>query len=319
MSLAICLLAYSMAVAVLAPAPLMSMTRNGAAPRLGVAVWLLAIVSVLAAWLGAAVLSVVQLVDSWDHLGRVLTGCMSGLRVVALGGYGSALQVGLLSLAALSLAALGLLAARVGLALRRTRLRTRAHALTARIAAGDAPLGPGGALVIDSAEPAVYCLAGRPRTVVITKAALTALDDVQLAAVLAHEQAHLRGRHHHLLALTRALGGILSGPRLFVVGAAEIARLLEMCADDAAARRHGRDTVADALLALVLPGGGASRAPSVALSAAGVGVAARVERLLFPPDPTRARIALTLTLAAGLLSPLIVTGLTVLVPMLCGG
>ena len=319
MSLAICLLAYSMVVAVLGPTLLLSVTRDGAAPRLGVTAWLIAIGSVLAAWLAAAVLSLVQLVDSWDHLGRVLTGCVSGLRVIALGGYGPALQAGLLSLAALSVAALALLATRVGLALRRARLRTCAHALTARIAAGDAPLGPGGALVIDSTEPAVYCLAGRPRTVVITKAALAALDDAQLAAVLAHEQGHLRGRHHHLIALTQALAKILSGPRLFVDGAGEIARLLEMCADDAAARRHGRDTVADALLALALPGGGPSRTPTVALPAAGTGVAARVERLLFPPDPTRARIALTLTLAAGLLSPVIATGMTVLVPMLCAG
>jgi Zn-dependent protease with chaperone function len=319
MSLAICLLAYSMVVAVLGPTLLLSVTRDGAAPRLGVTAWLIAIGSVLAAWLAAAVLSLVQLVDSWDHLGRVLTGCVSGLRVIALGGYGPALQTGLLSLAALSVAALALLATRVGLALRRARLRTRAHALTARIAAGDAPLGPGGALVIDSVEPAVYCLAGRPRTVVITKAALVALDDTQLAAVLAHEQGHLRGRHHHLIALTQALAKILSGPRLFADGAAEIARLLEMCADDAAARRHGRDTVADALLALALPGGGPSRTPTVALPAAGAGVAARVERLLFPPDPTRARIALTLTLVAGLLSPVVATGMTVLVPMLCGG
>jgi hypothetical protein len=44
-----------------------------------------------------------------------------------------------------------------------------------------------------------------------------------------------------------------------------------------------------------------------------------VERLLFPPDPTRARIALTLTLVAGLVSPVVATGMTVLVPMLCGG
>jgi Zn-dependent protease with chaperone function len=318
MSLAVCLLAYSMVVTVLGPSLLASLTRAGAAPRLGVAAWLAMMGSVLAAWVAAAVLFVAQLVGSWDQIGRVLIGCVAGLRLIVIGGYGTALQVGLLLLAALSVAALAVLAARVSLALHRSRVHTAAHVQAARIAAGDSPRGPGGALVIDSAQPAVYCLAGRPNTVVITNAALKALDDDQLAAVLAHEQAHLTGRHHQLLALVSALAKILSGVRLFTDAAADIARLLEMCADDAATRRHGPDRVVDALLALTLP---AARipaiTPAVAMGAAGVGVAERVERLLFPPDPTRVRIGLTLTLGAVLLGPALTAAMTVLVPMLC--
>jgi Zn-dependent protease with chaperone function len=318
MSLAVCLLGYSIVVTVLGPPLLSSLTRVGAAPRLGVAAWLAMMGSVLAAWVAAPVLFVAQLVGSWDQIGRVLIGCVAGLRVIVLGGYGTALQVGLLLLASLSVASLAVLAGRVGLALHRSRVHAAAHSQAALLAAGDTPRGPGGALVIGSAQPAVYCLAGRPNTVVITKAALKALDDEQLAAVLAHEQAHLTGRHHQLLALVSALAKILSRVRLFTDAAADIARLLEMCADDAATRRHGADSVVDALLALTLPATSTPViTPAVAMGAAGVGVAQRVERLLFPPDPTRARIGLTVTLAAVLLGPVLTACMTVIVPMLC--
>jgi Zn-dependent protease with chaperone function len=319
MSLAVCLLAYSMVVTVLGPPLLSSVTRPGAAPRLGVAAWLVMTGSVLAAWVAAAVLFVTQLVGFWDQIGRVLIGCVAGLRLIVIGGYGAALQAGLLLLAALSVAALAVLAARVSLALHRSRQHTAAHAQAARLAAGDGPRGPGGALVIDSAQAAVYCLAGRPNTVVITNSALKVLDDDQLAAVLAHEHAHLTGRHHQLLALVSALAKILSRVRLFTDADADVARLLEMCADDAAARHHSPDNVVDALLALTLPGAVSPPVitPAVAMGAAGVGVAERVERLLFPPAPTRARIALTLTLAAVLLGPTLAAVMTVFVPMLC--
>jgi Zn-dependent protease with chaperone function len=104
---------------------------------------------------------------------------------------------------------------------------------------------------------------GRPHTIVITSAALAALDETQLGAVLCHERAHLAGRHHQLLAFTRALAAILPRIELFTTGAGEVARLLEMCADDTAARTHGAPTVLGALLALC----GAASIPAGALGA----------------------------------------------------
>ena len=44
-------------------------------------------------------------------------------------------------------------------------------------------------------EPAAYCVSGRPPAIVVTTAALGALDDRQLDAVVAHERAHLAGHH----------------------------------------------------------------------------------------------------------------------------
>ena len=210
------------------------------------------------------------------------------------------------------------LGARGASALRHSLSATRDHARAARIAAGDAPPGPEGALVVDSARRGVYCPAGRPHTIVITRGALAALDDAQLGAVLAHERAHLNGRHHQLLTLTGALSAMLPGVRLFSEGAADIARLPELCADDVAAGRHGPDTVVDALLALTLPGSlTGPAAPATALSASGVGVTERVKRLLYPPDLLRDRAHLALVFGVVLVGPVLTVGLMIAAPSLC--
>lgn len=67
------------------------------------------------------------------------------------------------------------------------------------------------AVVVDAAERAAYCVAGHPDTVVVTSAALDSLTDRNLQAVLAHERAHLAGRHHHVLAFVRALAVAIPG------------------------------------------------------------------------------------------------------------
>ena len=183
------------------------------------------------------------------------------------------------------------------------------------LAARGAARGPGGSVVVEVEQRSVYCLAGRPSTIVITSGALAALADDQLAAVLDHEHAHLAGRHHQLLGLARALARTLPGMRLFTDGAAELARLAEMRADDAAAQRHGGDTVVGALLALAAPGLVPAPAPAPALGAAGVGVADRVERLLFPPASARFRH--TAILAGLLIGPVVATALVITQSPLC--
>ncbi|MGF0319626.1 M56 family metallopeptidase [Nocardia fluminea] len=106
------------------------------------------------------------------------------------------------------------------------------------------------AVVIDHPEPAAYSVAGDPHTIVLTQGIVTALVDEHLAAVLAHERAHLAGGHHILLAATRTLATVFPWIELFTVGSAQVARLVEMSADDVAAVSHGRQTVREALLTL---------------------------------------------------------------------
>lgn len=306
MSVAACLLLYSFVVAVLGPRLLVRWTRAGVAPRLGIAVWLVAIGSVLASWAAAAVFLAVELVRDWSQPGRIISTCFAVLRVVATGGAGVVLQIGLFLLTALAAAAMAVLAYRLGKSLLRARTRTHAHARMARIigrhlAGSDADVD---AVVFDAPERVAYSVAGRPNTIVVTSGALDALDKRHLDAVLTHERSHLAGRHHLLLAATRGLATVLPRIELFTTGATEIARLLEMCADDAAVRGHGSRTVLGALLTL----SGAVSLPAGALGATGVGVVARAERLAAPAshrERVRMRLLLTAVAAVLVVGPLL--------------
>ncbi|BBZ07668.1 M56 family metallopeptidase [Mycolicibacterium monacense] len=323
MNIAVCLLVYAVSLTVLGPGLLSRATRNGAAPRLGVCAWLAVMATVVVAWVGALALFSYQIVVSWGQIGSVLTGCVAGLGLIARGGYGDLLQVTFVVLAVMGSVAVLVLAARAVNVLHRAHRGGVDHVRAVRLAAGDTPLGPGGALVIDSDRRGVYCLASRPHTIVMTRAAFDVLDDAQRAAVISHERAHLIGRHHLVLALTGALSKVLSRVRLFTAGAAEVARLLEMCADDAAARRHSADTVVDALLVLILPSPTSSSphaplaTPVAALGAAGLAVTQRIERLLFPPNRTPARTGLALVMGAVLLGPALTAGLMIAPPVSC--
>jgi len=206
--------------------------------------------------------------------------------------------------AAAAALALVVLAWRYGRSMQRAQRRTRAHAEAAHITGRRLP-GGGAAVVLDAAQPAAYCVPGRPAAIVLTSAALAVLDPGQLTAVLAHERAHLAGRHHLLIALTRGLAATFPGVPLFTQGPAEVARLAEMCADDAAARHSSRPTLVAALLAM----GTGTAVPAAALAATGGAVTARVQRLLEPAPRarhTRNRLALvTVILLLALASALV--------------
>jgi Zn-dependent protease with chaperone function len=305
-TLAILLVLYSLAVTVLAPLVLDRLTRGGTAPRLAITAWAGAMGGVLLAWVLAAI-----------HIGRsilftdrpahdVLADCLDTVGRMAVGGHGPLLQVALFALAALSVVAVGVLVGRLAVALGRARICTHEHCRTARLVADRSP-GPGGSLILDTSERVVYCVVGRPPTIVITRGALDALNDAQLAAVLAHERAHLSGRHHLLIAASRAVATLLPRLRLFSAGAAAIGRLVEMRADDVAARRHPGSTLVAALLAL----SGIETIPGAAFAASGVGVVDRVERLLTPPDPR------LVTAIASLIGPVATAAAVTLVPHLC--
>src|ERR1022692_2104743 len=162
------------------------------------------------------------------------------------------------------------------------------------------------AVVLDAPQPIAYCVPGRPATIVLSSGALDVLDPAQLAAVLAHERAHLAGRHHLLITLTRGLGASFPAVPLFTQGPQEVARLAEMCADDAAARHSGRPTLIAALLAM----GTGSAVPVAALAAASCAITARLQRLLEPPGRRRRAsyglalviVTLLLALASGLVT-----------------
>ena len=292
MSIAVCLLLYAAVVCLVAPRLLPPLTRRGSAPRAAVAVWLIMLISVLASWAAAAAALVVYVARTWTHPDPLaVRACFAAWLSAAAGQHGVGTQIGLWTLT-LAVGAFAVTqAARVGRSLLRARASSRRHARSAHII-GRRVAGVDG-LVLDAPQKVAYCLAGRPGTIVITNAAIATLEPPHLDAVIAHERAHLAGRHHLLLATTRALAASLPRIRLFTVAETEIAGLLEMCADDSAARRHG----AAALLAAILALAGADPIPSAALGANTVGVFARVRRLT-DPDTAAARIRARLLLAA---------------------
>ncbi len=297
MSLAACVLLYGLVVAVIGPSLLARATRRGVAPRLGIAAWSAAALSVVGSWVLAGGLVAAEVWRARGSTEQLVRGCAATVGATLTGRHGAASQAGVLLVAVLAVLSMGVLGVRFGRALLRARRDSHRHSAAARVLGLHEVIAPG-AIVLDTPERVAYCVAGRPATIVVTRGALATLGHAELAAVLAHERAHLAGRHHLLVAVSRALATAMPRLRLFTIGAAEIARLVEMRADDAAARRHGGRTVISALLAL----SGVPALPASALGATAVGVVERVERLLVPAG--RGRVAasqLALLLGVGLL------------------
>jgi Zn-dependent protease with chaperone function len=145
--------------------------------------------------------------------------------------------------------------------------------------------------------------------IVVSSSALSCLAPAELAAVVAHERSHLRGRHDLVLEAFTVLHRAF--PRWVSSAAAhhEVQVLVEVLADRAAVRLGDRRALASALLALA-----GSRTPGGALAASGTGVAERVEVLCDTrPHPVQ---AVLVTLAA--LALLALPSALVVLPWLSG-
>lgn len=282
------LLGYALGLGVFGARVVAGRAWAGRAPRTALLVWAGLVVALTAAiTLTGAALALSTVPISTD-LAAVLRTCVLALRGryatpggAALAGLGIVLVAGWLARLVYSLGRAVIAAA--GERRRHTRLLTLVGRPDARL----------DATVVDHAAPAVYCVAGRPPTVVLTSTARETLSAEQLAAALAHERAHLRGRHH--LILTVADGLAAAFPRVPLLAAArpEIGYLVELIADDAAARRVGRLPVAAALVRVAGP-----HAPAAALAAGATAAAARVRRLLNPPATLGRGAGLVVALAA---------------------
>jgi Zn-dependent protease with chaperone function len=142
-----------------------------------------------------------------------------------------------------------------------------------------------GAVLVDHPQPHAYCVAGRHPTVVLTTGALQALDPDQLDAVLAHERAHLAGRHHRLRAMARIGRQVLPFLPLMRDADAQVARLAELHADDAATRARDPRPLATALVLLATTASPAPALAEPALAAAVTDTVQRIHRLLDPAEP----------------------------------
>ncbi|MCZ0731850.1 MULTISPECIES: M56 family metallopeptidase [Mycobacteriaceae] len=299
MSAALCLLVYGAALVWMGPRLLSWLSRGGGAPRLSVVLWLVTIVIAIAAWLVGAVGMLAEVFG--PHPAGPLRYCMDAL--LALNHLGWAGHVAIIVACAAALIATSVVARRSLVAVRRFWRRSREHAHAAHILGS--PSTHPGVVVLQERSAAAYCVVGRPDAIVVTSAAMSTLNEAELAAVLAHERAHLAGRHPQLMMALRALATSMPRFPLLPNAVAVVGRLLEMCADDTAARRHGRETVLDGLIALA----GAPRTADGALGAADTAVLARAERLAVPAVAgalLRERIATISALAAVVLAPVLI-------------
>jgi len=177
--------------------------------------------------------------------------------------------------------------------------RHRQRELLALLAHGD-PKAPG-ALVVDYPAAAAYCLPGIRSQIVVSAGTLDLLAPAELAAVLAHERAHLRARHDLVLIPFTSLRRTF--PRSGVITQAHrtVALLVEMMADDRALRVRGLFARELATALLRFGTAGAECAPAGALAAAEGELTARVNRLLTPPPPLSRPAQAVIVLAAALL------------------
>ena len=287
--------AYAAAAGLLAPAALRG-TWAARSPRLAISLWLVLPTS----WMVAVVLAVLAATaPSW----LTWLGPPPGGQALPAGPPGGAVAAvaGLLLAAAVVLRAGWFVAGELA----RSRRGWRAHATL--VAAAGRPCPEPGVIVLDEDAPAAYCMpCGRYR-VVVSAGALAVLGTEQLQAVLAHERAHLRCRHHLMLAVAAALARAFPGVPLLAQAGPALGVLAEMAADDAAARRHDPDHLATALVILARAG-----TRPAALAAGGPAAIARIQRLLAPPRQRQARRA-RLAATAALLLPAAIAFLPLLI------
>jgi Zn-dependent protease with chaperone function len=138
----------------------------------------------------------------------------------------------------------------------------------------------GGARILDHPDTVAYCLPGLRSRVVLSAGVLELLDAGELAAVLAHERAHLAERHDLVVLPFVAWGAALPFVPGVRLAQAAVAGLVEMVADDRA-----RAVADPAALAAAIVRIGYAGAPHGALAASRSAVLTRVDRLLEPPAP----------------------------------
>jgi Zn-dependent protease with chaperone function len=264
---------------------------TGRAPLLAIVVYLAAGWSVIAAVGLAGLTLAVHATVLGGGLSHLIGACVLRLRAT----YGTP---GGATVAGLGLTLAGAVAARTALTaathLRSAGRQALRHAEAARLVGRLQPAL--GAVLVEHSQPAAYCVAGRQPTVILTTGAVQALDPGQLDAVLAHERAHLAGRHHWLLAVARIGRQVLPFLPLMRDAEEQVARLVELHADDAAARGRDPRLLATALVLLATAG-----SPAPALAAGATDSVQRIHRLLAPAQPLgRARRQLLRATAAAL-------------------
>ncbi|MBA2638473.1 MAG: M56 family metallopeptidase [Nocardioidaceae bacterium] len=295
MTAPITLAAFAVVVATLGRWLLARSAWPDRSPRLGILAWQALSLSILVSVVLAGLALAVPEIPFSTNVAALVSACTVALRSQYATPGGAVLSVtgGMLAVTVVARVGFCLLA---GLVTSRRQRRRQLEALTL------VPRGHEGcgARVVDHPAAAAYCLPGRREQIVVTTAAVAALDPDQLTAVLAHERAHLRGRHDLMLAASDTLRRAFPRVQAFSDAHHATVRLVEMLADDVAARRNDRLTIATALVRLAEA---PAPAPAASLGAGGSTALARVRRLVAPAHPLSVTgSAIAVLVAAALLA-----------------
>jgi Zn-dependent protease with chaperone function len=296
---AVCLLAYACLLLTAGASRLARAGWADRAPRLAIAAWLALNSSAIGSVMLGGLALVVPTGRVSYHLASLLAACAHDVRARYAHPGGAVLGAAGAVLTFAVAARVCWCAARMLATARRDGQR-HCHQLRA-VGRAHQRLG---AVVVDYHEPAAYSLPGARRPIVLTSAAIEALDDAQLTAVLAHERAHQRGHHHLLVLVAGSLAAAFPRVPAFGCGHERVMHLVELLADDVAAKTSSRLTAAEALLALSAH----ALAAPLALGAGGSATGTRIRRLLRASAPVSRRRALAgmVTLAAVLAFPFLV-------------
>lgn len=298
MTVAVALVLYAVALARTAERRLANAAWTRRNPIAGIRIWqaatLSSLLAVVLAGLALASASPVLLGGTSD----LLNVCGTLLRTF----YGDAgpAVVGSIGLMASTLVILRL-GGVLSVSLWKAYRNGRAHAdLLALVGTPDPRYG---VTVVKHDVAAAYCLPGPHGNIVVTSAARDALDSGSFAAVLAHERAHLKARHHLVVLLGDGLARACPFS-LFKIAAREVRHLVELAADDAALLTEDRHDLAHALHLLTK-----SQAPTQTLGAGGGDTRERAQRLTDIPQGAPQGILVkkiaVLSTPALLLTPLI--------------
>jgi Zn-dependent protease with chaperone function len=289
MTIALALLAGAAVAGWLLPVYLQWLDLRRRDPLLVIVSWLVSMTGVLLATAAGVVLLLVPGHAPGATLLTALHSCWSAIQ------HGSPPKIeeatGLLGLGLLAM-----LVARAGyVAVRgvRRRRRARAERLAVLRLAGRREAGSPDTLWLAHDRPLAFSLTGRRGVIVATDGLTRHLTGPAVEAVLTHERAHLKGRHHLLVAAADALRSALPFVPLFRQAPAAIRELVELAADVAAVRRCGAAAVRSALLSVTGHG-----TPTTALAMARDAVALRLARLhTRPTAPKPVRRAVSCGLA----------------------
>ncbi|SDM30462.1 Peptidase family M48 [Lentzea albidocapillata subsp. violacea] len=249
MTIALALLVGALLAGWVAPALLSALLSARVHPQVSLVTWLTLVTGIV---LASSIALIIALLPGHGPAPQVIMMLHSCLTAIRHGGVpGAEHLAGLLWLA---LVVFG--AARLAVRLLRYRrhqgqLYVRHRGALDWLAKHDD--GPIPTLWLPHEQPMAYSIGGPEALIIATDGLVERLPYDSVQAVLEHERAHVRGHHHLLVAVARALAATLPWLPLARCSPEFVGAVAELAADSSAARMHGTRAVRTALLSMTTP------------------------------------------------------------------